>query len=167
MGPSEVQSSKTGQAFSQQGDSATPLVNFRFVYQPYTYQRPLNRTTPVWNFTDDMQWTKASHSLQWGANLRFVRNHRDSFANSFDSAIINPSNFDASGSSLNEPLTDLSSQTALLDIRSAVAAVLGRVSQYQANAIYGADGKILAPGSPATRSLATQEYDFYGQEAGG
>jgi Carboxypeptidase regulatory-like domain len=155
----------TRQAFSQQGDSATPLVNFRFVYQPYTYQRPLNRTTPVWNFTDDMQWTKASHSLQWGANLRFVRNHRDSFANSFDSAIINPSNFDASGSSLNEPLTDLSSQTALLDIRSAVAAVLGRVSQYQANAIYGADGKILAPGSPATRSLATQEYDFYGQDS--
>lgn len=154
----------TRQAFSQQGDSSTNLVNFRFVYQPFTYQRPLNRATPVWNFTDDVQWTRAAHTFQWGTNVRLIRNHRDSFANSFDTAVINPSAFDASGSSLNEPLTDLSSQTALLDIRAAVAAVLGRVSQYQANAIYDASGKILPAGSPATRSLATQEYDFYGQD---
>lgn len=155
----------TRQAFSEQGDTNTNFVNFRFVYQPFTYRRPLNRTTPLWNLTDDVSWAKGSHTIQFGPNLRFVRNNRDSFANSFDSAAINPSVFDASGSSLNEPLTDLSPATPLVNIRAAVAAVLGRVSEYRANIIFDKDGKPLPPGSPATRSFATEEYEFYGQDS--
>jgi hypothetical protein len=155
----------TRQAFSEQGDAGTNLVNFRFVYQPFTYRRPINRSTPVWNITDDVSWIKGSHTFQFGANLRFIRNNRDSFANSFDTAIINPSLFDSSGTSLNEPLTDLSSASPLVTIRAAVSAVLGRVSQYQANIIFDADGKPLPTGSPATRSFATEEYEGYVQDS--
>ncbi len=153
----------TRQAFSQQGDSNQNLVNFRFVYQPFTYQRPLNRATPVWNFTDDLSWVRGTHTIQTGANIRLITNDRESFANSFDQAIINPSVFDASGSSLSDPLADLS-QGSLLNTRSAVAAVLGRVSQYQASIIYDRDGKPLPAGSGALRSFATQEYEFFGQD---
>jgi hypothetical protein len=153
----------TRQAVSQQGDSNQNLVNFRFVYQPFAFQRGLNRTTPVWNFTDDLSWVKDAHTMQFGTNIRLVTNNRDSFANSFDTAIINPSYFDASGSSLSDPLADLSTG-ALTNTRSAVAAVLGRVSQYTANIVYDAEGKPLPAGSASVRSFATQEYEFYGQD---
>jgi hypothetical protein len=154
----------TRQAFSQQGDSTSNLVNFRFVYQPFLYQRALNRTTPVWNITDDVSWIKGTHTVQLGTNLRFIRNNRESFANSFDTAIINPSAFLASGSTLSDPLTDLSPASNLVLLRGAVAAVLGRVSQYSANVIYDIDGKPTAAGSPSARSFATEEYEFYGQD---
>lgn len=153
----------TRQNFSQQGDSSANLVNFRFVYQPFIYQRALNRATPVWNFTDDLSWVKNTHTAQFGANIRLVRNYRESFANSYDTAIINPSAFIASGSTLNAPLTDLA-QGALLNTRAAVAAVLGRVSQYTANVLFDADGKPLPAGTGSRRSLATEEYEFYGQD---
>ncbi len=153
----------TRQAFSQQGDSNANLVNFRFVYQPFIYQRALNRQTPVWNLTDDLSWVKNTHTAQFGANIRLVRNDRESFANAYDVAVINPSAFATSGSTLNAPLTDLA-QGALINTRSAVAAVLGRVSQYTANVLFDADGSPLSPGTGSLRSLATQEYEFYGQD---
>src|SRR5262245_4754910 len=153
----------TRQAFSQQGDSSANLVNFRFVYQPFIYQRALNRETPVWNFTDDLSWVKNTHTAQFGSNVRLVRNDRESFANAYDVAIINPSAFATSGSTLNAPLTDLA-QGSLADTRSAVAAVLGRVSQYTANVLFDADGNPLPGGTGSLRSFATQEYEFYGQD---
>lgn len=153
----------TRQAFSQQGDSNANLVSFRFVYTPFAFQRALNRTTPVWNFTDDLSWVRGTHTMQFGANVRLVRNNRESFANAFDTAIINPSAFITSGSTLNAPLTDLS-QGGLTNTRSAVAAVLGRVSQYTANVLFDADGKPLPSGTGSLRSLATEEYEFFGQD---
>lgn len=106
---------------------------------------------------------KNTHTAQFGANIRLVRNHRESFANSYDTAVINPSAFITSGSTLNAPLTDLA-QGALLNTRAAVAAVLGRVSQYTANVLFDADGKPLPAGAGSRRSLATEEYEFYGQD---
>ena len=154
----------TRQSFSQQGDANTNLVNFRFVYQPFLYQRTLNRTTPVWNITDDVSWTKGTHTFQFGPNIRFIRNNRESFSSSFDTAIINPSAFFASGSSLSDPLPGLSAASNLVLTRAAVAAVLGRVSQYSANVIYDKSGNPLPSGSPSLRSFATEEYEFYVQD---
>jgi hypothetical protein len=154
----------TRQAYSQQGDSAQSLVNVRFVYQPYLYQRPTNRTTPVYNVTDDFSWLKQNHSLQFGTNLRFIRNRRESFANSYDIAVINPSYYAGSGASLTAPLEDIESG-ALFDTRSAIAAVLGRYSEYTSNIIYNKDGQIEPVGTASNRTFATEEYDFYGQDS--
>ena len=153
----------TRQAFSQQGDSSQNLVNFRFVYQPFIYQRPLLRTTPVWNFTDDLSWVKGQHTAQFGTNVRLIRNHRTSFANAYDTATINPSGFDTSGSTLSDPLPDLGAGN-LTNTRAAVAAVLGRVSNYTANVLFDAAGKALPSGTGAARTFATEEYEFFGQD---
>src|SRR6185295_16056611 len=99
----------TRQSFKRGGDSNENLVNFRFVYQPFLYQRSVSRTTPVWNITDDVSWIKGNHTVQFGTNVRFIRNNRVTFANSFDSALVNPSYYANNGSSLSTPLTDLSS----------------------------------------------------------
>ena len=153
----------TRQSFTQGGDSNENLVNFRFVYQPFLYQRGVTRTTPVWNITDDVSWIKGNHTIQFGTNVRFIRNNRVSFAGSFDSALTNPSYYESNGSSLSAPLTDISSG-AIFNTRAAVAAVLGRFSQYSFNVIYDKEGNLLPVGSPSERTFATEEYEFYGQD---
>jgi len=154
----------TRQALSQQGDSDENLVNVRFVYQPYLYQRAINRTAPVYNLTDDFSWSKQNHIFQFGTNIRIIRNNRESYANSFDNAVINPSYFAGSGSSLVAPLEDLA-PGAEFDTRSAIAAVLGRYSQYASNVIYNKPGEIQPSGTPSERTFATEEYDFYAQDS--
>jgi hypothetical protein len=153
----------TRQSFTRQGDSTDNLVNFRFVYQPFLYQRGLSRTTPVWNVADDLSWIKGTHTVQFGGNLRFVSNKRVSYANAFDSAIINPSYYANNGSTLDDPLPGLD-PGAIFSTRAAVAAVLGRFSQYSYNVTYDKEGNVLPVGEPSDRTFATQEYEFYGQD---
>ncbi len=154
----------TRQAISQQGDSEQNLVNVRFVYQPYLYQRAINRTAPVYNIVDDFSWSKKNHTFQFGMNIRIIRNNRESFSNSFDQAVINPSYYAGSGSSLTAPLEDIASG-ALFDTRSAIAAVLGRYSDYESNVIYNKEGEVQIAGTPSFRTFATEEYDFYAQDS--
>ncbi|HET9787129.1 MAG TPA: TonB-dependent receptor, partial [Pyrinomonadaceae bacterium] len=149
---------------TQQGDSDTASIGFRDVYVPFAYARGLKRTTPVWNLTDDVSWVKNTHTIQFGTNLRFIRNDRTSFANSFDDALVNFSFYQTSGSSiLNAAPADLD-PSFNRDYGTAVAAVLGRYSQFSINANFEISGQPLPVGTPAVRSLATQEYDFYAQD---
>ncbi|HYJ46488.1 MAG TPA: carboxypeptidase-like regulatory domain-containing protein, partial [Pyrinomonadaceae bacterium] len=68
-------------AFTQLGDSDQNRVSFRFIFDPVP-TRTLSRTTPVHNFVDDISWFKGDHNFQFGANLRLIKNTRNSFANS-------------------------------------------------------------------------------------
>jgi hypothetical protein len=161
----------TRQSFTQGSDINANSVNFRFVYQPFLYTRGLSRTTPVWNITDDVSWIKGAHTVQFGTNIRFIRNNRTSFSNSFDTAVVNPSFYANSGSSLSNPLlsaANLGDQrlaaSGVFDARAAVASVLGRFSQIGANVNYDLNGQPLPVGTPTVRSFATEEYDFYGQD---
>ncbi|MFZ0748402.1 MAG: TonB-dependent receptor, partial [Pyrinomonadaceae bacterium] len=149
---------------TQQGDSSDNSIGFRDVFVPFTYARGLQRTTPVWNITDDVSWVKGSHTIQFGTNMRFIRNDRTSFANSFDAALVNFSFYASSGSSILNPAPTDRDPSFNRDYGTAVAAVLGRYSQYTIAANFDKSGQPLAPGSPSVRSLATQEYDFYAQD---
>lgn len=149
---------------TQQGDSTDNSIGFRDVYVPFTYARGLQRTTPVWNLTDDLSWVKGSHTIQFGTNMRFIRNDRTSFANSFDAALVNFSFYASSGSSILNPAPGDRDPSFNRDFGTAVAAVLGRYSQYSIRANFDKSGQPLPAGSPAVRSLATQEYDFYAQD---
>jgi hypothetical protein len=151
----------TRQAFSVQGDSTNTSVDFRFVYTPFLYSRTLSRTTPVWNIIDDLSWVRGSHSLQFGTNMRFIRNNRSSFAGSFDVASTNPSFYENSGDVLLDPLSDV---VNAFDTKSAIAAVLGRFSDYSVNAVFDKSGQVLPAGFPSFRSFATEEYEFYAQD---
>jgi hypothetical protein len=153
----------TRQAFSSQGDSAENSTNFRFVYLPYSYGRTLSRVTPVHNFTDDVSWIKNNHNIQFGTNIRVIRNQRQSQAGTFDSLVVNPYYYENSGSALTAPIPDLGSGSVLA-LMSGVAAVVGRYSQYGTNFNFGLDGNILAPGTPNRRTFATEEYELYFQD---
>ena len=43
----------TREAFTNPGDSTENAISFRFVFQPFNFNRTRSRTTPVQNLTDD------------------------------------------------------------------------------------------------------------------
>jgi hypothetical protein len=155
----------TRQAFTVGGDASENAVSFRFVYSPLNFSYSLSRVTPVYNITDDFTWTFGSHTLQFGGNIRLITNKRVDTGSGFDQAVVNPSYYDGSGRSLLQPLTDIYgiSNRNLLN-QAAVAALIGRFSQYTANYNYDLDGSVLPSGTPIERIFATEEYDMYIQD---
>ncbi|MDM7996130.1 MAG: carboxypeptidase-like regulatory domain-containing protein [Acidobacteriota bacterium] len=153
----------TRQAFSQQGDSNQNAIQFRFVFEPYEYSRTLSRTTPVYNIVDDVSWRKGNHTFGFGTNIRIIRNERVSYANSYDAAYVNPSYYEGSGAVLTDPIIDAAGN--LSDLRAAVAAVIGRYSQYSGSFNFDRDGSILSVGEGVGRTFATEEYEFYAQDS--
>ena len=157
----------TRQAYTRGGDSNENSASFRFVYTPQLYNYHLDRVTPVQNFTDDFTWIANNHTFQFGGNVRIIRNSRNDVSPSFDNAVINPSYYSGSGRSLVNPLVSAgyNIQNTNLDIQSAVAALIGRYSQYTANYNYDIDGNLLPVGSVISREFATEEYDMYVQDS--
>lgn len=156
----------TREAFTQAGDSAENAISFRFVFSPLAFTRTLTRTTPVQNITDDLSWTKGNHSLQFGTNIRIIRNSRTSFANAFDNAIANPSFYaGGAGASLSTPVNNFSPIAGSRSgVQNAVSALIGRFSQYTANFTFDRQGNLLSAGSPSKRNFATEEYEGYVQD---
>ncbi|MGH9967176.1 MAG: carboxypeptidase regulatory-like domain-containing protein [Pyrinomonadaceae bacterium] len=158
-------------SLSQLGDSTDNTVSFRFVFAP-SPTRTLERLTPVHNFVNDMSWTRGSHNLQFGPNIRLIRNTRNSFASSFDFMQTNPSGYNASAAVLTTAGADATggaifpnvAPSSLGPLRNALSAVIGRFSSYTANFLYDVDGKLLPVGASSDRTFATEEYDFYFQD---
>ncbi len=160
----------TRAAFTDQGDSTANSVTFRFIFSPLGFKRTLERTTPVHNFVEDLTWVRGAHTFQVGGNVRLITNNRNSFDASFDSAITNPSFYDASGDVVlfddnGDPIFPDVSSAAETDLRDALTAAIGRFSQFSANLQYDAGGQLLPLGSPSARSFATQEYEVYWQDS--
>ena len=157
----------TRQAFSQGGDSNENAISFRFVFQPTGFERSLSRVTPVQNFTDDFTLIKGNHTIQFGGNIRIIRNNRVDLGSAFDSAVANPSFYASSGRVLDRPVTAVgytigAGQRSI--VQNAASALIGRFSQYSGQYNYDLDGNVLANGTPIERDFATEEYDVYVQD---
>lgn len=156
-------------AFTDSGESNENSVSFRFIFAPQGFRRGLRRVTPVHNFVDDLSWIKGHHAFSFGTNLRFIRNNRISFSNSFDEALINPLFYNSSGAVLLEDIngnplfSDVGDDTD--NLRDALATVIGRYSQYSAHMVYDRSGQLQAVGTPTDRSFATEEYELYWQDS--
>jgi hypothetical protein len=173
----------TRQAFTNGGDSNGNDTDFRFVFQPNGESHTVSRVTPVHNFTDDVSWIHGSHTLQFGANIRFVSNSRVSFANAFDFAETNPSFYAGAGAGVPDAFQtyldtnnlpgagtdpnhscDSGPLVTCRQVRDAATAIIGRFTEFTANFNFAKDGTLLAAGSPAVRDFATQAYDEYIQD---
>jgi hypothetical protein len=134
--------------------------------------RSFNYQTPVHNFVDDLSWIHGRHTLQFGTNLRFIRNPRENFLTSFSNGVTNSSGLDTAG---------LANKASPLDPGSngfpAVAsgfnnsydyptmALMGIVSEINAAYNYDKDGSLLPLNSAVKRHWAANEYEFYVQDA--
>ncbi|MBC7932641.1 MAG: carboxypeptidase regulatory-like domain-containing protein [Rubrivivax sp.] len=157
----------TRDSFTNQGDSDANAISFRFVFSPRNFTRTLSRSTPVQNITDDISWSKGDHTFNFGTNIRLIRNERTSFANSFDSAITNPSFYAGAGATQSNAVNAFSpiGPGFASAVQNSVTALIGRFSQYSARFIFDQDGSILPSGSPSERRFATEEYDLYAQDS--
>ena len=153
-------------AVSDLGDTSGNDIFFRFVFNPTLATYTFSRVNPVHNFTDDFSWIKGNHTMQFGTNVRIVRNRRSEFAAAFDQALTNPFFYQSSGNVLITPITaagyTITSNTD--DLKAALAAVVGRFSQYTARFNFGVDGQPTQAGTPNAREFATEEYDVYAQD---
>ncbi len=171
IGSNKVNSFRYGltrQAFTAGGDANENAISFRFVFSPLLYQYSLSRVTPVHNFTDDFSWTIGRHNIQFGGNVRVIRNKREDSGAAYDTAVTNPSFYDSSGRSVFDPLLDEGYNniaTGAILSQAAITALIGRYSQYSASYNYDIDGNILPLGEKIIRNFATEEYDAYIQDS--
>lgn len=165
----------TRQKFSDTGDSTGDSITFRGVFSPVNYAYPFSRRTDTTNYVDDFTWIKGDHTFQFGGNIRVVRNFRSDESRTHDRAIINRSFFASSGAVLTNPILNTTNPATgtnytiaggdVLSLRDAMAAVLGRYSQYSFNSNFQVNGQKLPAGQPVVRRFATEEYDMYVQDA--
>jgi hypothetical protein len=137
------------------------IVSFRTFDDLIPGARSLTRFTPVWNLVDDLAWIKGSHSMQFGTNIRFIRNERNNFANSFHDALINKAWLLSNGPIRPPLLADTSTDHAM-------AALLGLVTQVSAHYNLDREGDsliTLPEGAPIKRRYGANEYEFYGQDS--
>ncbi|HKR22853.1 MAG TPA: carboxypeptidase-like regulatory domain-containing protein [Pyrinomonadaceae bacterium] len=161
----------TRAAFTRQGDQDGNNIQFRFIFAP-AVTTALTRVTPVHNIVDDVTFVKGDHTLQFGGNMRFIKNTRRSFAAAFDTLTTNPSGYAASSAVLTSAGPDGAGAAIFSDVagssltplRNILSAVIGRFSQYTANFNYDQTGQILPAGTSADRTFATQEYELYWQD---
>lgn len=163
-------------ALSNQGDSSEPNINFRDVFAPARFVRTNSRVNPTYNITDDFTWLKGNHNIQFGTNLRIIRNKLTNFAQAYDAGSMNFGFYAASGGSVLTPVTEfLRTSTGdptrsvgsawTRSVQSGLTAILGRLSQYTANFNFQLSGTPFPAGSPTVREWATEEYDFYVQDS--
>lgn len=157
----------TRQAFTQGGDSNENAIRFRFIYSPLFFQRSVSRITPVQNITDDFTLIKGNHTIQFGGNVRIIRNTRSSLANAYDLAVTNPTFYDFSGRVVDQAITGAGYTIGggqRSNVQNAATALIGRFSQYNGNFTFDIDGSVLPQGTPSNRTFATEEYDAYAQD---
>jgi len=166
----------TRQAFTEFGDTNSNDVWFRFVFQPNSQQHPLERVTPVHNFTDDISYIRGNHNIQFGTNIRKINNSRISYGVANDIALTNPSFYLGGGDTESSTFQDYlvanslpggqgdESLDSTAQVQNAATALIGRLSEYTANLTYGLDKNLTPEGTPSKRNFATQAYDFYGQD---
>ena len=128
--------------------------------------------TPVHNIIDDVSYSKNTHSLQFGTNIRLVTNSRTSYAAAYDNAVTNPSFYDFSGDvvlfdgkNASIPIFPNVSSGARIDLRDALTAIIGKYSQYGSSINFDASGALIPSGQGIVREFKTQEYEFYGQDS--
>ena len=132
------------------------------------------RQTPTQNFVNDLSWFKGAHTMKVGTNIRFTRVPKDRFQSSYLTATVNPSwvagvgRRNMPGSSFctvpgcNLPAVATSYQAGYADTWLNVLGVLSQATQ---RANYNKDGTPQAPGTPVSREIASDEYEWYIQDA--
>ena len=96
----------TRQSQSNAGIENGPNVTFRFYDDLHPSINSVSPSTsattnfqiPVYNWTDDLSWTKGKHTLQFGTNIRYIMNDRETDIANINYASTNPNYLPAGAS---------------------------------------------------------------------
>jgi hypothetical protein len=161
FGLTNIRLSQTGQTL--------PQLTLDSISAPNNYTRPFNREAPTYNFVNDLTWTKGSHNLTMGANVRFVRNERTNYSNAYPTVGISRGSLLGLGSDITNLANAYLARTygpgvALADANSVSRAFLdlyGVITGVTMNYSYDANGNPLPVGTPTVRTFASNEWEVY------
>jgi hypothetical protein len=164
----------TRQGVDLAGVSNQPHVFISAVAQPQAFTRSTSTIVPLQNIVDDLSWTKHTHNLQFGANIRLIDDRNTTNANSFPDGqmnqgwLSNGSTIAGSGGPFDPPVygyptVDFSNFGNLYN--SALMALVGVIPEADAIYNYNKQGVPLALGTPVTRDYGWKESEFYAQDS--
>lgn len=162
------------------GNSTLPWVEFRGLNdQTGAITRSNSFQRPTHTFADDLSWIRGKHTWQFGGQVSFIREPRDSFLSSYSDGVANAGWFNTTGfadkaSSPLNPNNNMNPATGNpypnVDTNFAnsydfpLTALMGMVSEVNAQYNFGRDGKALGQGLPLARHFAINGYEPYIQD---
>lgn len=169
------------------GNSTQPWVLFRGLNDgagAITRTNSFNR--PTHTIADDLSWIRGRHTWQFGGQLARIRDPRDSFRSSFSDGSANAGWFNSTGfadksSPLNPalnpsgaaPCNQSTGAGCYPNVDSSFAnsydfpltALMGMVSEVDAQYNFARNGNALAQGAPLARNFAIDSYELYAQDS--
>lgn len=140
--------------------SGTRIVNFRGIDDLIAAPRSLLQFIPTWNIVDDLSWLKGSHSLQVGANVRWIRTDRTNFATAFSTASLNKA-WLQSGRPLRCATCTSGADLYVADEWGVGFQVNTRYNVGKTGDTFGT----LPEGTGIKRKYGADEYEWYGQDS--
>jgi hypothetical protein len=162
---------------ANQGATTANYTGFRFIssYDAAGETFTSTRETPTQNIVNDLSWFKGAHTLKGGTNIRFTRIPKERFQSSYLSATVNPSWVAGVGqrNMPGSPFCTVEACGALPAVAASGTAgyadawlnILGVLSSQTQRVNYDRNGVPQAPGTAVAREIATDEYEFYIQDA--
>jgi len=150
----------TRQGFEGTGGLNSESVGLSVIDDLYPTTRSSTSVVPVHTFREDLSWIKRNHGFKFGGVIHVTDNDSTNFNRSWHIGGINPSWLEGAGAVLEEPLEDLD-ETFTSSYRSAMANVLGLVSQVDSLWNYKKDGSVQPSGTPLVRTFSQEEFELY------
>jgi hypothetical protein len=152
------------------GSGTGDWVTFRFLSQPVSHALSTVVNVPVQNITDNLTWTKGSHTLAFGGNWRGIQNNRGSDATSYSGASSNPywlSNSPNDPSTLyNLPQVGTGfSNSYLIAYATLVGTVPETTQQYNYSVTSPSTGSLYPDGTFVNRHFKANEFEYFLQDA--
>jgi len=135
--------------------------------------RSTSHQLPIHNLIDDISWSRGKHTLQFGTNVGFARQPQQSFVNSFSDGQTNASWLDVGGMATTGLKDHMDpgawgfpavSDAFAQGYDYPLAALLGMVTEVDAQYNFQRSGAALSEGAPVNRRFAQNYYEFYGQD---
>ena len=168
------------QGYKDAGISQYPGIYLNGLTDLTPFTRSITRFVPVNQFSDNLNWTRGNHTLQFGGDIFLIRNSSISTQNSFSDIQTNPVYLDTGGiaypgspSPLNPP-NNINPATGnpypTVDENfgpnydGAIAVAMGIFAEGDGIYNYARNGTALAQGTPINRRYAINDYEVFGQD---
>lgn len=146
------------------GSGTGDWVTFRFLDQPESQTRSTLVNVPVQNITDNLTWTKGTHTLSFGGNWRGIQNNRSSDGNSYSGASTNPY-WTSGGPPTPSDLGGGFSNSYEIAYDTLVGTVPSTTQQYNYSVNRDGTGTLFADGALVERHFHANEFEYYLQDA--
>ncbi len=162
----------TRQGFSNKGLLAGPYVTLQGIASLIPTTSSNSTIAPVYNLADNLSWTKHSHNLALGTNIRFIESRTSSNALSYSHATgtyqyLSPATLANSGGAFDPSAFGFPdvARSYVSNYNTGAMGIVGIINQGNVTYNTTKDGSTLPVGAPVARDYRWNEYEFYVQDS--